>query len=185
MFVTGSDVYTNMVQAYNLNPAIYGLAPLPLQGKNAGVLGGGTLAAVKPTATTAQIAAALKWINYYYMQPLSTKQGAVRNARQLIAQKQPVGVPEFPVLDKQAFELSQRWIKPFINVPERQFAPFNNGILKDPLVPEPESATQAVYGDLDSVVQSVLTNPNANIPALLQAANATGQASIATGNASS
>jgi multiple sugar transport system substrate-binding protein len=185
MFVSGSDVYTNMVQAYNLNPSTYGLAPLPLQGKDAGVLGGGTLAAVKPTATPAQIAAALKWINYYYMQPLSTRQGALRNARNLIAQKQPVGVPEFPVLDKQAFDLSQKWIKPFINVPESQFAPFNNGILKATLVPEPESATQAIYGDLDSVVQSVLTDPNANIPALLQAANATGQSSIATGNASS
>ena len=185
MFVSGSDVYTNMIQAYNLNPSVYGLAPLPLQGKNAGVLGGGTLAAVKPTATPDQIAAAMKWINYYYMQPLSTRQGALRNAKTLIAQKQPVGVPEFPVLDKAAYTLSQDWIKPFINVPEGQFAPFNNGILKDPLIPEPESATQAIYGDLDSVVQSVLTDQSANIPALLQAANATGQASIASGNASS
>ena len=30
MFISGSDVYTNMVQAYNINPAIYGLAPIPL-----------------------------------------------------------------------------------------------------------------------------------------------------------
>jgi len=181
MFISGSDVYTNMVQAYNLNPGIYGLAPLPLQGKNAGVLGGGTLAAVKPTATPNQVAAALKWINFYYMQPLTTRQGAVRNAKALLAQKQPIGVPEFPVLNKQAFVLSQQWIKPFINVPVKQMAFFTNGILKDRLIPEPESQTQAIYGDLDSVVQSVLTNPYANIPALLQAANATGQASIAAG----
>jgi hypothetical protein len=185
MFISGSDVYTNMVQAYDINPAIYGLAPLPLQGKNAGVLGGGTLAAVKPTATANQIAAALKWINFYYMQPLSTRKGAVRNAEALLAQKQPIGVPEFPVLDKQAFLLSQKWIKQFINVPVKQMASFTNGILTAPLIPEPESATQAVYGDLDSVVQSVLTDPNANIPALLQAANPLGQASIAAGNATS
>jgi multiple sugar transport system substrate-binding protein len=185
MFISGSDVYTNMVQAYDINPGIYGLAPLPLQGKNAGVLGGGTLAAVKPTASPNQIAAALKWINFYYMQPLSTRQGAIRNANALLAQKQPIGVPEFPVLNKQAFVLAQKWIKPFINVPVKQMASFTNGILNDPLVPEPESVTQAIYGDLDSVVQSVLTDPNANIPALLNAANATGQASIATGNAPS
>ena len=30
MFVSGSDVYTNMVQADNINPSIYGLAPIPL-----------------------------------------------------------------------------------------------------------------------------------------------------------
>ena len=68
MFVSGSDVYTNMVQADNINPSIYGLAPIPLaNSKNAGVLGGGTLAAVKPTASPAQIAAAMKWINFFYM----------------------------------------------------------------------------------------------------------------------
>ena len=101
MFVSGSDVYTNMVQAYNINPSIYGLAPIPLQGKNAGVLGGGTLAAVKPTATPAQIAAAMKWINFYYIQGLNgyTKEGLIGNDETLIAQKQPVGVPELPVFN--------------------------------------------------------------------------------------
>ena len=94
MFVTGSDVYTNMVQADNINPSIYGLAPIPLaNNKNAGVLGGGTLAAVKPTATPAQIAAAMKWINFFYMSPLVNKEQAIRNAKTLVANKQPVGVP--------------------------------------------------------------------------------------------
>ena len=36
----------------NIDPSIYGLAPIPLaKNKNAGVLGGGTLVAVKPTRT--------------------------------------------------------------------------------------------------------------------------------------
>ena len=30
MFISGSDVYTNMVQADNINPSIYGLAPIPV-----------------------------------------------------------------------------------------------------------------------------------------------------------
>ncbi len=76
MFVSGSDVYTNMVQADNINPSIYGLAPIPLaKSKNAGVLGGGTLAAVSPKSSPAQIAAAMKWINFYYMQPARESQG--------------------------------------------------------------------------------------------------------------
>jgi multiple sugar transport system substrate-binding protein len=187
MFVSGSDVYTNMVQADQINPSIYGLAPLPTQGKNAGVLGGGTLVAVKPTATSAQIAAAMKWINYYYIEGLNgyTKKALINYDQSLIAQDQPVGVPEFPIFNSETFAQQQKWQKPLINVPESQFAPFNKGILKDKLVPEPESATQAIYGDLDSVVQSVLTDQSANIPSLLQAANSAGQASIAEGNASS
>ena len=54
MYISGSDVYTNLVQADNINPTIYGLAPIPLaKNKNAGVLGGGTLAAVRPEANPA------------------------------------------------------------------------------------------------------------------------------------
>jgi ABC-type glycerol-3-phosphate transport system substrate-binding protein len=185
MFVSGSDVYTNMVQADSIPAGIYGLAALPLQGKGAGALGGGTLAAVKPTATQAQIAASMKWINFYYMQPLVNKTQAIRNAKSLTADNQPVGVPEFPIFNAKTYELAQKWIQPYINVPQSAFAPFNKAILKDQLIPEPEAATQAIYGDLDSVVEDVLTDQNANIPALLAAANSAGQASIAQAYASS
>jgi multiple sugar transport system substrate-binding protein len=181
MYINGSDVYTNMVQADNINPSIYGLAPIPTAGKNAGILGGGTLAAVKPTATPAQVAASMKWINFYYMEKLVDKKQAILNAQTLIANKQPVGVPELPIFNEKQYKASQGWIKPYINVPVSQMAPFNNGIFKDKLVPEPEASTQAVYGDLDSVVEAVLTDPNANIPSLLAQANAVGQASIRSG----
>ena len=182
MYVSGSDVYTNMVQADNINPSIYGLAPIPLaNSKNAGVLGGGTLAAVKPTATPAQIAAAMKWIAFFYMQPLVNKQQAIRNAQTLVANKQPVGVPELPIFNQKQYDRRRRWIKPYINVPLNQLAPFTSGIFKEKVIPEPEASTQAVYGDLDSVVEAVLTDPNANIPSLLQQANAAGQASISSG----
>src|ERR1700733_13563496 len=104
MFISGSDVYTNMVQADNINPSIYGLAPIPLaKGKTAGVMGGGTLAAVSPKSSPAQIAAAMKWINFYYMSQLVTRQGAIRNAKTLIKDKQPVGVPELPVFNQAVY----------------------------------------------------------------------------------
>ncbi len=86
MYVSGSDVYTNMVQASNINPSIYGLAPIPLaKSKNAGVLGGGTLAAVTPDATPARRALPMKWIDFFYEQPLVNKQQAIRNAKTLVA----------------------------------------------------------------------------------------------------
>ena len=182
MFVSGSDVYTNMVQADNINPSIYGLAPIPTaKTKNAGVLGGGTLAAVSPKSRPAQIAAAMKWINFYYMQPLVNRKAAIRNAKTLVKNKQPVGVPELPVFNYKTYATSQRWIKPYINVPESQFAPFNKGIFSENVIPEPESATQAIYGDLDSTVQAVFVNQGANPSQLLAAANSAGQASIASG----
>jgi len=44
MYINGSDVYTNLVSASNIDPSIYGLATIPLaKNANAGVLGGGTI----------------------------------------------------------------------------------------------------------------------------------------------
>jgi multiple sugar transport system substrate-binding protein len=182
MFISGSDVYTNMVQADNINPSIYGLAPIPLaKNKTAGVLGGGTLAAVSPKSNPAQIAAAMKWISFYYVDKLINRKAAIQDAKTLIKNKQPVGVPELPVFNQAIYDRSQKWIKPYINVPVSQFAPFNKGIFSENVIPEPESATQAIYGDLDASVQAVFTNQGADPSSLLASANSTGQSSISSG----
>lgn len=179
MFISGSDVYTNMVQSYNINPSIYGLAPIPLvNGKTAGVLGGGTLAAVSPKSTPAQVAAAVKWIDFYYIQRYVNKQQAIRYSKTQAASKQPVGTPEVPIFNQKQENLYDSWIRPYVNVPLKQMAPFTTAIFKDKIIPEPEAATQAVYGDLDSVVEAVLTEQNANPSALLAAANSVGQQAI-------
>lgn len=183
MFVSGSDVYTNMVQSYNINPKIYGLAPIPVaNSKTAGVLGGGTLAAVNVKASPAQVAAAMKWIDFYYMQPLINKTQAIRYAKTQAASKQPVGTPEVPIFNQAQQKQYNSWIKPYVNVPLNQMKAFTNGIFKQNVIPEPESATQAIYGDLDSVAQAVFTNPDADPASLLSAANPTGQASIKAGS---
>jgi len=183
MYVSGSDVYTNLVQASNIDPSIYGLAPLPLaKNKNAGVLGGGTLAAVKPSANTAERAAAVKWIDFFYESPLISKAQAIRNAQTLVANKQPVGVPALPLFNKAQYDLSQTWIKPYINVPIAQMKPFTTGIFNQTVVPEPEAATQSVYHSLDAVVEAVLTDKNANVQSMLQQANSTAQSAISSGD---
>jgi ABC-type glycerol-3-phosphate transport system substrate-binding protein len=182
MYISGSDVYTNLVQASNIDPSIYGVAPIPLaKNKNAGVLGGGTLAAVRPDANPAIIAAAVKWIDYYYEQPLINEGQAVRNARTLAASKQPVGVPALPIFNEAQYNLANTWIKPYINVPLGQMKPFLTGIWAQKLIPEPEASTQSVYHALDPVVEAVLTDQNADITSLLQQANSTAQAAIRQG----
>ncbi len=182
MYVSGSDVYTNLVQASSIDPSIYGLAPIPLaKSKNAGVLGGGTLAAVRPDADAATRAAAVKWIDFYYEQPLISKPQAIRNAKTLTDSKQPVGVPALPIFNKAQYLLANSWIKPYVNVPQKQMLPFTTGIFSQTLVPEPEASTQSVYHSLDAVVEAVLTDQNANIAQLLQQANSTAQAAIKQG----
>jgi len=183
MYVSGSDIYTNLVQASNVDPSIYGIAPIPLaKNKNAGVLGGGTLAAVRPDANPATRAAAVRWIDFFYEQPLISKTQAIRNAKTLVAGKQPVGVPALPVFNKAQYLLSQTWIKPYINVPTAQMKPFFTGIFNQTVVPEPAASTQSVYHSLDAAVEAVLTDKNANIVSLLNQANSTAQDLIKRGS---
>src|SRR6201987_757351 len=183
MYISGSDVYTNLVQASSINPQIYGVTTIPLaKNKTAGVLGGGTLAAVRPDANKAQVAAAVKWMSFFYESPLISKTQAIRNAKTLVANKQPVGVPALPIFNKAQYDLANSWIKPYINVPLGQMKPFLTGIFKQTLIPEPEAATQSVYHSLDAGVESVLTNKNTNVVQMLQQANSTAQAAIQQGS---
>jgi len=183
MYVSGSDVYTNLVQASKIDPSVYGLAALPLaKNKKAGVLGGGTLVSVKPTANAAEKAASLKWIDFYYEAPLVSKGRAVANAKTLTANAQPVGVPALPLFNKAQYDLANSWIKPYINVPIRQMKPFLTDVFNQQLIPEPAASTQSVYHALNAPVEAVLTDRNANIPALLKQANQAAQQAISTGS---
>jgi ABC-type glycerol-3-phosphate transport system substrate-binding protein len=182
MYLNGSDVYTNLVSASNIDPSIYGLAPIPLaKNKTAGVLGGGTLVAVRPDANAAARAAAVKWIDFYYERPLVDKAQAIRNAKTLVASKQPVGVPALPLFNRAQYDLANSWIKSYINVPLAQIKPFTVGIYNQTVVPEPAASTQSVYKTLDLPVQAVLTDKNANVQQLLDQANSTAQAQISAG----
>jgi multiple sugar transport system substrate-binding protein len=172
MFTGGSDLYTNMVQNNSLKPDDYGVTTIPLESSpTAGVLGGGTLAAVNVVTRDDQRDAAVKWIDFYYIQKLISQDGAVADAQALKANNQPVGVPALPIFDKATYDQSQQWIKDFINVPTAQMTGFTSKIFDQPIVTEPTVETQKLYAALDPVVQAVLTDKNADIDALLAAAN--------------
>jgi ABC-type glycerol-3-phosphate transport system substrate-binding protein len=172
MFTGGSDLYTNMVQNNSLKPADYGVTTIPLESSpTAGVLGGGTLAAVNVVTRDEERDAAVKWIDFYYIEKLLTQEGAVADAQALKANNQPVGVPALPIFDKATYDQSQTWIKDYINVPTEQMTGFTSKIFEQPIVTEPTAHTQELYAALDPVVQAVLTDKNANLDALLNAAN--------------
>jgi multiple sugar transport system substrate-binding protein len=182
MFINGSDIYTFMVQTANLDPSTYGIAPIPVANNaTAGVLGGGTIAAVRPDVKGDKLAAAVKWIDFFYEQQLINKAQAIRNAKSLTANKQPVGVPTFPVFNKKQYDLANTWIKPYFNVPRGQMAPFLTGIFKQRLYSEPAASTQSVYHALDPVVQAVFSSKSTDIFDMLDQANDVAQKAISDG----
>ncbi len=177
MYTSGSDVYTALVRDYALDPKVYGLTVIPTEnGDN--VLGGGDVAVIPPTLDGAKKDAAMKWIDWYYMQKLVDKDAAIQDAKTLAESGQSVGTPVLPVLDKATYEESLTWIAPYVNVPVDQMKGFTDRIFDMTPVPQPISKTQEIYALLDNVVQAVLTDRNADIDALLAQANKDAQALI-------
>src|SRR5690606_6305805 len=176
MYTSGSDVFTSLVQTNALDPSTYGLAALPLEGDDAGVLTGGTLAAMPATVDEAKKEAAIKWIDFFYLGKLVDEKRAVADAEVLVANDQPVGTPVLPMFSQEQYEQNQEWIADYINVPLDQMTSYTDTMFDLPLVGEPSQKTQEIYALLDPVVQAVLTDENADVDALLEQATPEAQA---------
>lgn len=171
MYIGGSDVYNSLVTENSIDPAGYGLTVLPLEGGDAGVLGGGTIVGVRPDASDAERDAAVKWIDFFYMSKLTQQDAALADAEALVATDAPLGTPALPIFGAEQLAESDAWVADLVNVPLAQMMPFKDAILDQPLVPEPPVRAQDLYAELDAVVQAVLTDENADIDALLETAN--------------
>jgi ABC-type glycerol-3-phosphate transport system substrate-binding protein len=177
MYVSGGGNYGSLVTQNALKPADYGVTVLPLKDKpDAGVLGGGTLATVSAKANDAVKAAAVRWIDFYYLKKLTDKEAAVLDAKTTAASKQPVGAPQLPVFDRATYDESLQWVASYVNVPQAQLKPYTDKMFDQQLVTEPTRSTQEVYKLLDPVVQAVLTKKDADIADLLKKADAEAQA---------
>lgn len=179
MYVSGGGNYGNLFTQNAMNPDDYGVTVIPLEGEDAGVLGGGTLAAVSATASAAEQAAAVKWIDFYYMQKLTDQDAAVLDAQTTADSGQPVGAPQLPIFDQATYDEQQSWIADYVNVPLDQMTPYTDAIFDQPLLAEPGVATQEVYAALDPVVQTVLTQEDADIDQLVADAQASVESILA------
>ncbi|GAA2031447.1 extracellular solute-binding protein [Agromyces tropicus] len=175
MYTSGSDVYTALVRDFGLQPDDYGLTVIPTE-NGGGVLGGGDIAVMPPNLDDATKAAAVKWIDWYYMQKLLDEDAAVADAKALSDAGQAVGTPVLPVLDQATYEESLTWIEPYVNVPLDQMAGFTEGIFEQTPIGEFKGQTQPIYALMDNLVQAVLTDENADIDALLAQVDADAQA---------
>ncbi len=183
MFTSGSDVYNSMVQTNAIDPASYGLTVVPLEGADAGVLGGGTLAAVPAAADDATKDAAVKWIDFWYLSKYVDQDTALQDAQTMVDSDQPVGTPVLPIFSDEQQTTYLDWIADLVNVPLDQMTGFTEGIGGQKIIPEPSASTQELYAALEPALQAVLTDENADIDALLATANENVQA-ILDSNAS-
>jgi ABC-type glycerol-3-phosphate transport system substrate-binding protein len=181
MYTSGSDVYTALVENQALTADWgYGLTAMPAS-NGGGALGGGTLAAVKHDATDAEKDAAVKWIDWWYLSKLRDQDQAVADAKVKFDNGQALGTPVLPIFSKEMYEESLSWIEEYINVPLENMTGYTDAMFDQPLVGEPSAQTQPIYGLLFPIVQAVLTDQNADVDALLAAANTQAQTLIDEG----
>jgi len=172
MYMSGSDVYNALVTTNQIDPDSYGLAALPLaESGDAGILGGGSVAAVSAKASAEEQEAAVKWNDFYRERKNYDPDAAVADAKVLAETDQPIGTPTLPIFDEETWQKVEDAKAEYVNVPRDQMTSFTEGVFEQTLIPEPASHTQEVYGILDSIVQKVLTDEGADIDALLADGN--------------
>ncbi|MFH8591745.1 ABC transporter substrate-binding protein [Streptomyces rimosus] len=165
MYVSAADNITVIAKQFGGAYRDYGLAPVP---DARSTLIGGEGYMINPKASPEKIRAGIKWLQWKYLNP-----GLVeRNIRDNIDSKLPVGLPMPPTPDiwkgavRERVEQAKR---KYANVPVANYQPFMDAAPRVPGVVEPPEAQQ-VYAVLDTVMQAVLTREDADIDALLAAA---------------
>ena len=181
MFVQGADNYTNMVVNRGMPAEDFGVAPLPQADGGLGTLGGGSIAVVNPKATAEEIAAGLSWIEFQNFRKFTDESVAVEDATAAAADGVAVGAPGLPVVNSELDAQYLGWIADQINVPRENFDLYLSTVETVPLIPEPSVKAQELYATLDPVVQSVLTEENADIAQLLADAQSTMQSTLDAG----
>ena len=89
------------------------------------------------------MAAAVKWIDFYYEQPLVNKEQAIRNAKTLAASKQPVGVPALPVFDKKQYDAGEHLDQAVRQCAAGPDDPFTDNIFDQTLAPSRQPRRRA------------------------------------------
>jgi ABC-type glycerol-3-phosphate transport system substrate-binding protein len=160
------DVYNVIVPQDKGNINDIGMGPLPsLTGTPAGSLGGGNTYVFAKHDTPAQIRAGIKFINF---EDLTPGVGQFNFAR-IKTDGQPVGFPEPELFQGATGQKINQLRSKYATINTAYYAPYVNANEAD--MGEPTDA-QAVYKTLDPVMLAVLTEPNADIAALLKTASA-------------
>lgn len=169
MMMATPSTYVDHVTKYNGDPKIYGVAALPSASQPATLLGG-KMAVVNPKASAAQRAAAVKWIDFYYLKAKHDPVEAGARAKAQAADGIPVGTPNVPLYQPSVDDPVEKAVNANATVPLDNFKPFLDGVKQQQFVVEPSVAAQDVYAALDSAVEAVLTRKSADPQAELDKA---------------
>ncbi len=106
MYMSGSDVYNALVHDQPGRPGLLraGRRFRSPTAREAGILGGGSVAAVSAKATPDEAEAAVAWNDFYREKKNYDPDAAVADAEVLKASDQPIGTPTLPIFDEATWQ---------------------------------------------------------------------------------
>lgn len=174
MSFVGSDAVSLPIVNFGLDRNLLALVPMPAGPRgHRYALFGGTPYMFAANATDEQVMGALRFLEYMGRSP-EVSEVAISSMRLGMRVATDKGMPILPEIrpwvDEAYLEAIQRIEAEFVNVWMPNFQDFYDA-LEAMRRPEEPYYTQEMYEILDSVIQQVLADPNANPSALLTSAN--------------
>ncbi|MEU4700877.1 ABC transporter substrate-binding protein [Nonomuraea dietziae] len=160
MMIATPSSYTEFATQFGGAAEVFGMAALPSAGTPATLLGG-KVAVVSPKATAAERAAAVKWIDFFFLKPRYDTKAAATVAAAKAADDVPVGFPYVSLYGPAVADPVLRAEREHANVPVANFEPYEKGVTAQEFVTEPAVAGQDMYAALDTAVQAILTREDA------------------------
>ncbi len=185
MYLGANDSVAQPTENFGLPVDKLALVPAPAGPRgNQYVLSGGTPYMFAPNATNEEIEAALDYLVVMGKAPVATEEaiaGWETDYQRQVSTGVPV-IPRFPCwIDQKVLDAESAVIEKYKNVDMRLFNDFYDLMKKDgALHLEEPVEVQAMYQEICNVMQEVLTNKDADIPALMKQADENYQSIIDT-----
>jgi len=172
----GADISRRVVK-YGLTPDKVGIMVIPAGPKRHVTMLGGDVQALKPEATADQIDAGIRWYETENSFNLTEEyQKTVEETVETqLSNNQHVGIQGISIWSNDAPSVAwyNQYLEEHTNGNPNHVKLYNE-FVKNPtceIQPEEPVACQELYKILDSIIQEIMTNENADIPALLEKGN--------------
>lgn len=185
MYIAANDAVNQPTQVNGLPLDKLAMCAIPEGPGGQYSLFGGTPYMFSKDATPAEINAALDYIELMGKAPSASADavaGMEADAQNRINEGIPV-IPRFPCWTSQdVLDAEAKVIEEYGNVDTQMFQPYFDATSSEGLRNEEPGLTQDMYAELTKVLQEVITNKDADVPALMQTANDNYQAILDAAN---
>lgn len=174
MYIGANDAINQPTEVNGLPVDKIALVPTPAGPGGQFLLQGGTPYMFAKDATEDEINAALDYLEVFGKAPVASED-AIAGWEADYSQKAEVGtpvIPRFPCWsDEEQIKAEQEIISKYSNVDMRLYQDYFDMVETDALRTEEPGLTQDMYAEITKVLQEVLTNPDADVAALMEQAN--------------